>query len=344
MAEKHRLLPDYELNPGTKVHLDLPVAETAAGPVTVPMTVVCGTGEGPTLAVTAACHPGEYNGVLASVLLAKETEPADLAGTLAVVHAQNIFGLALKAGHKSPVDGVNFGHAFPVPGQVVEDPGAVSHQSRSVSHRIAETIFHQVVLASDAVIDLHGGEFFETLPPNIEYLPIGRPDIDERTRAFARTFGIPVLWEVPAGTIPEMPAYPGRGSAVLEAAHYGIPGVFFEVGGEGKVEEDLVRLTVDGMKSAMRGMGMLSGHPIAVRHRVLVGGHVLFAARGGISRPAVVAGQEVAAGEYLGHIMDLRGAVVEEFHAPQAAVLTNVVVRGAANPGDMLYVLGNTVD
>ena len=49
-------------------------------------------------------------------------------------------------------------------------------------------------------------------------------------------------------------------------------------------------------------------------------------------------------GQLLGRIVDLQGEAVEGLHAPERGVLTNGVTRGIANPGDMLFVLGNVVD
>jgi predicted deacylase len=328
--------------PGSRRFWSLPAGETVTGPIGVPITVVAGAAEGPTLAVTAACHPGEYNGVMASIELARRVDPTRLRGNVLIVHVQNVPGVQAKVGHLSPIDGVNMGRAFPVPGRVVETVGNVSHQTTSPTHQIAELIFEEVVLRADAYVDLHGGEVFESLPPNIEYLVTEDDDVDEKIRALARAFGFPLLWEVPQGSIPEMPGYPGRGSAVMEAALQGIPAVICEVGGEGKLEERFVELTVDGLLRALGHLGMLDVRPAGGDPPVtLVGGHVLFATRAGLFLSAVGPGDEVREGQVLGRITSLAGDVVEQFKAPEDAVLTNVVTRGVANPGDMLFVMGN---
>jgi predicted deacylase len=335
------------VEPGTRRSWHLPAGETVTGPIGVPVTALAGAADGPTLAVTAACHPGEYNGMLASVLLARRVRPEALRGNLVIVHVQNVPGVQAKAGHLSPFDGVNMGRAYPVPGETVELTGNVSHQQASPTHQIARRIFDEVIARADAYVDLHGGEFFESLPPNVEYLPTGDEEVDGRTRELARSFGFRLLWEVPQGTIPEMPSYPGRGSAVMEAGmQQRVPSVLCEVGGEGKLEEPLVELTVAGLQRALRSLGMLDEAPApdGAEQVLLVGGHVLFASRAGFFLSAVGPGEEVAAGQPLGRIVDLAGEEVERFEAPQAAVLTNVVTRGIANPGDMLFVMGNRVD
>jgi len=321
---------------------NLVVGETVTGPLTVPVTVVRGAKEGPILAVLAACHPGELNGVMTSIRLAKAIQPKDLTGTLIIVHAQNVLGVQFRKGHISPLDGVNMGQAFPRHDELESDNSAlVSHQGKSPTYQAAGTIFREIINRSNGLIDLHGGEFFESLPTNIEILMTGDRELDGRTRAFSRMFGVNLIWEVAKGSIPEIPHYPGRGSAVGEAGLRGIPGAFFEVGGEGKLEEPLVELTMRGIKNVMAHMGMLKIELVTVKPTVLVGGHVLFAKRAGLLLTKVVAGQRVSKGDSLGEIVDLTGEIVETVIAPDTGVLTNVCTLGSANPGDMLYVLGN---
>lgn len=332
---------DTTVAAGEKRRLSFELYETITGVRSTPVTVARGPSDGPTLVVLAGCHPGEYNGIVSAIRFAAALDPAEISGTVVVVHAQNLPGLDARVGHNSPIDGVNMGRAFPVPGVAAEGTGNVSHQADSPTHRAARRIFDTFVRGADAVVDLHGGEFFETLPPNIEYLPTGDDKVDAATREFARSFGIELLWEVPAGSIPEMPTYPGRGSVAMEAGYLGIPGVFFEVGNEGKIEPDLVDLTVAGLQRCMRVLGMSPGRIDSVPHRTLVGGHVLFAGRGGFCLYEVEAGQEVRRGERLGTILDFTGETIEEFHAPAHSILTNVGTKGAVNPGDMLFVMGN---
>lgn len=331
---------------GSTVRMYLEAAETVTGPIRIPITVIRGSVDGPLLTISAACHPGEYNGVMASVELASSISPVELAGTLIIVHVQNVPGVQAKVGHINPIDGVNMGAAFSATPEIVEGRGNVSHQARSPSHQIAEALFENTVRIADAYIDLHGGEFFEFVPPNIEYFVIGKESVDNATRALARSFGFQLLWEVPQGSIPEMPSYPGRGSCVMEAGIAGIPAVLCEVGGEGHIDRDLVAMTVQGLMRAMGGLGMVDVPETGASEEqtTLIGGHVLFAERAGLFLSAVAPGESVASGQKLGHLVDLSGEIVQELHAPQAAVLTNVVTRGIANPGDMLFVMGNSVD
>jgi predicted deacylase len=332
---------EFQLKPGEKRTWDMRVGESALKSITVPCTALRGRTEGPTLAITAGCHPMELNGILAAARLGNEIDPEKLSGTVLIVHVQNVMGFEFKHGHTSPFDGINMGRSFPIANRTVEEAGAVSHQGRSLSYSASETIFERIISRANFLIDMHGGELHEWLAPNIEILPIGEPDIDERTRAFARSFGFDTIWEVPQGSIPEMPTYPGRGSAVREAMQRGIPAVFCEVGSEGRLEEPLVEFTVNAVLNVMRTHKMYPGDAHAGPVQVLRGGHVLFASRGGLFINHTKPAQRLKSGQLIGRIVSLRGEVVEEIRAPSEGVITNTITLGVANPGDMLYVIGD---
>lgn len=319
---------------------ELAAAETAFGKVELPCTVIRGKESGPVLAVTAACHPMELNGVLASIRLKQQLKPEKLAGTVVIVHVQNVFGFMMKHGHTSPLDGINMGGAFRSRLAEVEETGNVSHQGKSVTHQIADTIFEQIISKSDYLIDLHGGELQESLMPNIEILNTGDESVNDRTREFAFSFGFDYVWEVPRGSLPEMPSYPADGSAVMEAMKCGIPGVYFEVGSEGHIDEKEVAFSVKSIKKAMRYLKMLPGNPRAKKSTVLYGGNVLFAGRGGLYVPNCKAGDTLRKNQILGKIISLTGEVLETHRCPARGVLTNIYTLGVVNPGDMLYVIG----
>lgn len=330
-----------QIKRGEITEFELEAAETALGPVRIPCTAIRGSRPGPTVAITAACHPMELTGVMATVRLVRQLEPGDVRGTILIVHVQNIFGFMMRRGHVSPLDGVNMGTAFSARRSEVEESGRVSHQGRSLSHQIADCVFQNFVSEADYLIDMHGGELHESLMTNVEILPIGDKELDQRTRAFAASFGFRHVWEVPRGSIREMPSYPSGGSAVFEAMKLGIPAVYCEVGSEGRLEESFVSIAVEGVLNALRFVKILSGNTADNKPTILVGGHVLFAGQGGLFMASSKAGDSLAKDQIIGEITSIRGEVLERFRCPEAGVLTNVNTLGVVNPGDMLYVIGN---
>ena len=334
-------IENTRVEPGEIKTFELDAGETALGPVQIPCTVISGANKGPRVAVTAACHPMELNGVMTAARLAREIDPQHLSGTVAIVHVQNIFGFMMRRGHISPLDGVNFGTAFSSHRAAVEEGGSVSHQGMSVSHQIADCVFENFIKDADYLIDLHGGELHESLMSNIEILPAGDEETNERTREFAAAFGFDHVWEVPVGSIPQMPSYPASGSAVFESMRLGIPAIYCEVGSEGRLEESLVDFTVQGILNAMRFLSMLPGEHRKKEPMTLVGGNVLFAGRGGLFIAKCEAGDTLEKDQVIGEIFSIRGEVLETLRCPARGVLTNVNTLGVVNPGDMLFVIGS---
>ena len=335
-----------EIGKGSKKSWDMEAGETVLGKFTVPVTVINGAKEGPTLAVLAGCHPGEVVAIAAAIRLAKEVDPRELSGTLVIVHVQNPLGLQFKKAYVNPLDGMNLSGAYPHSenhnvGPIDQGTSSI-HKAKSLTQQTAEKLFREVVKRSDYLVDMHGGELNEWLVPNIEILMCGNKQMDEKTRTFAKMFGIDLIWEISVGGIQEMPHYPGAGMLVFEAVRNGIPAAYCECGREGKIEKNFVTISYEAVRNLMNSLGMLSGTIRQAKHEILVGGRVLFSARGGLFITDVKAGDHLVNGQELGYIMDLKGNTLETFKSPTDGVLLNMITLGIANPGDMLYVIGSS--
>ena len=336
-----------EVKKGTKKSWMLSAGETVLGTYGIPITVINGARDGPTLAIMAGCHPGELVAITAAIRLSKEIEPSELAGTLIVVHVQNPLGLQFKQAYINPLDSMNLSRAYPhreskVGMQAVDEGKSSIHRAKSLTFQVAEKLFQEVVKRCDYLVDMHGGELNEWLVPNIEILMCGDKTADEKTRNFAKAFGFDLVWELSTGSIPEMPDYPSSGMLVYEAVRNGIPAAYCECGGEGKIEENYVETSFEGIRNLMMNLKMLKGTPNTKKAEWLVGGSVLFATRGGLYISQVKAGDKLKKNQELGHIMDLWGERIETFHSPVDGVLLNMITLGVANPGDMLYVIGSS--
>ncbi|MBU9738482.1 succinylglutamate desuccinylase/aspartoacylase family protein [Diplocloster agilis] len=338
------LIDNREIPKGTKLKWNFLAAEMTVNKIEVPVTVINGAKDGPTLTITAGVHPNELIGMAATLRLSNEIDPKDVAGTLILVHVENVMGLQFKYANRSPLDGVNMNSAFPTGEQKGEDSGKDQlHLGISPTKQAAERIFNTFISIADWHVDMHGGELHEDLDMNIEILPIGEP-VDEKTRKLARMFMSEKIWEVPQGTIPQMPNYPGRGCAVAEANHRGIPSVFFEIGGEGKLVKEHVDFACDALRNVMKSIGMLEGEPVVVEPTVYSGGNVLFAQKGGLHFINIKSGDLVYEGQELGYTIDWNGDVIHRDICPCNGLMTNMVVHGGVEPGDMLFVIANAIE
>lgn len=338
------IIDNREIPSGSKVKWNFLAAQMTVNKIEVPVTVINGVKSGPTVVITAGVHPNELIGQAATVQLSNEISPEEVSGTLILVHMQNPMGLQFKYANRSPLDNVNMNSVYPTGLEQGEDMGRDSlHLGISPTKQAAERIFNNFIRLADWHVDMHGGELLEDLDFNIEILPIGEA-VDEKTRALARMFKSEKIWEVPQGTIPQMPTYPGRGSAVAEANHLGIPSCFFEIGGEGRLDQKLVDQAKDALRNMMMCVGMLDGEPVQVEPTVYSGGNVLFAQYGGLHFINVKSGDLVYKGQELGYTMDWDGKIIHRDICPCNGLMTNMVVHGGVEPGDMLFVIANAIE
>ena len=79
----------------------------------IPITVVHGTGDGPTLALIAGTHGYEYPGITALQRIRKSLEPGELSGTIIMVHIANLPSFLGRTIYFSPADGKNLNRVYP---------------------------------------------------------------------------------------------------------------------------------------------------------------------------------------------------------------------------------------
>ena len=79
-------IDNRDIPKGSKVRWNFLAAEMTVNKIEVPVTVINGVKEGPTVVITAGVHPNELIGQAATVRLARELEPSEIAGTLIFVH------------------------------------------------------------------------------------------------------------------------------------------------------------------------------------------------------------------------------------------------------------------
>ena len=162
-----------EIKKGEKIRWNFIAAEMTVNKIEVPVTVINGTKDGPIVSITAGVHPNELIGQAATLQLAKELEPEDIAGTLILVHVENVMGLQFKYANRSPLDNVNMNSVFPTGEEQAEDMGKdMLHLGVSPTKQAAARIFNTFIKIADWHVDMHGGELFEDLDFNIEILPI----------------------------------------------------------------------------------------------------------------------------------------------------------------------------
>ena len=288
------------------------VIQTATTPAThIPLIVVKGAREGPTLLVTAGVHGAEYASIEAANRLAL-LDPQAVSGTLIVLPVINQPSFAARSVYVNPLDGKNLNRVFP------------GKADGSFTEQLAFWLTHTFIAQADIYIDLHGGDLNEALAPFVLY-----PEGDQQAQMCAYAFG---LKNVVASSV--------KGSSYIAGATLGVPSIVAEAGGQGQFPESDITLLVTGVKRVMQEQGMLPGELAIVEPTSYEAFVWLRSSHTGFWYLEVAVEEVVTAGQRVGFVKDFRGEVVQEAVSPVSGKVLFTVASLAINDGDPLVGIG----
>lgn len=277
------------LLPGSKARRSLP---TAGGP-DLPLWLVRGGEEGPTLAVTAGVHGCEYAGIQAVRRLYESVEPGALRGRLLLIPLANPGGFYTGARQLVPDCGRNLNRAFP------GDP------SGDAAARIAAAIRQTVYPQADLLLDLHSGDIHERLMPLLFYPRAGSEEVNRRSLAAARVMPLPIR----VGSVSKNGLYSC-------AVQHGVPALLLEAGDGGDCREEAVSLLLEGIRAAMGFLGILGAAAENPCQRESLETVYVQAEQAGFWQPLVRAGEPFCKGQLLGALTSLEGEPLQRVEAP----------------------------
>ena len=281
--------------------------------IDIPFTVIEGTTPGPCLVVTAGVHASEFCSIEAAVRL-QQTKPDDLKGTLVILPILNVQGFKKRSIYVMPEDGKNLNRMFP------GDPAG------TLSQRLAHWLVTAVFPQADAYLDLHGGDLDESLLPFTIY-----PRHSEASKALAVAFGLPIAI-----------ASEGKTHSISGAADLGVPSLLPEMSGNGLWSDDSVGELTAGIERVMKHLGMLDREvpPAPQASPSFVTMWVPTAASDGLWYSAVEVGDVVAAGDLLGEIKDVFGAVLSTVLSDKSGTVVYRMTSLGVNFGEALLGVG----
>lgn len=213
----------------------LDVGEAREGTtVGLPVAVINGASDGPTLYLQAASDGDELNGVGVLRRLVPRLDPAELHGTILVVGIANFYGFQT-AQHRNPVDDTKLNRAYP------GDPEGTS------TERIAAKTFEAATRA-DYILDLHQGSTSRMI--NEVRVRCGdHHRLHEECLELARVFN--------CGHVLDKKGPDGQ--LARAAPEEGIPTVDPELGGAVGIDERSVDIGVRGVVNVLQYYDFLEG-------------------------------------------------------------------------------------
>ncbi len=286
-------------------------------PPNIPVLVARGRKPGRTLLITAGVHGDEYEGMRAIYDLFESLHADELSGNVLAVPILHV--AAYKAGTRcSPLDGANLARVFP------------GNPDGSPTEVLAWYFERELLPLADAYIDLHSAGTSFAMPTLVGY-----DAADPASQALAEAFGSEVLWGHPV-------IAPGR--TVSAAKALGIPWIYTEMRGAGRVHPDDLAFLKRGLNNVLRYLGILPGEPqaVPVEHHLFGDGNVdasITTTNRGFLITDIEVLQPVEQGQSLGRLVDLTGNRIEEFHAPVSGVIALVHAKPLVDSGEPLFLI-----
>ncbi len=302
-----------EIAVGTRADLGWRVGESFDGnAVTTPVVVLHGAKPGPRLCLTAAVHGDELNGIEVVRRIVNEVDPRTLGGTVIGVPVVNLLGFS--RGTRYLPDRRDLNRFFP------GSPGG------SAAARIAHSLFNEIVVHCDALVDFHTGSFDRANLPQV------RGDLTEpAVLAFTRGFGATPVLHSPGA----------RGMLRLAASFRGIPAVTFEVGAPQRIEPEQIEVAVQAISTLMHKMGMSSSFRLwAEPQATYYESKWVRSNDGGMLISTVRLGDRVREGQRLGKVVDPLRNTEQEILSPFRGRVIGLALNQVVLPGFAAYHIG----
>lgn len=305
---------DVTIEAGRRERFDLRVARLPTGTwASLPIQVVRGTREGPTVWLSGAIHGDEINGVDIIRRVLPHLDRRKLKGTVIAVPIVNVFGFI--EGSRYLPDGRDLNRSFP------------GSPRGSLASRLAHLFLTEIVDHADIGLDLHTAAGHRKNHPQV------RCDLeDEETRRLALAFGAPLMFS----------AKLRDGSLRQAALERGKRVILYEAGQVHRFDPEAVRMGVDGCLRVLQALDMMTFPNLeeAKPSVHLESSSWLRARRGGMVALNVSLGDKVVQGQDLGHISDAFGERPAKIKAPFDGFVIAHTQHPLVSQGDALIHLG----
>jgi predicted deacylase len=306
------------------------VIDNISASFTMPVGVVNGHKEGPTLVVTGGLYPTEYCGVESAARLYQLINPDELSGRFITIPVINMNSfqfrapMNLRSTGMSPIDRLGINRSFP------GDPNGKPTQV------LASKVF-EILKASNYHVDFRGGDLPESHLVHTIYLKIGK-EIDKTAEEMAKVFG----FEYVLPGLPEI-GHTSPGTMIYEAMNAGVSSIISEsgLGYREQPLEEFIELHIWGTINLLKHYGMLEGNPERPKNQRFLDmtWHRVPSPVPGVFQAIADYGDILKKGEVIGLMKDLDGSVIAEVKSPIDGVVHTMYPKRVVHVNENLYTL-----
>ncbi|MGB3510283.1 MAG: succinylglutamate desuccinylase/aspartoacylase family protein [Microcoleaceae cyanobacterium] len=296
--------------PAERKRIEIPIARLPTQTlISLAVTVINGSNEGPILWLSAAIHGDEINGVEIIRQVLQKVSPSLLRGTIIAVPIVNIFGFIEQSRYLP--DRRDLNRSFP------------GSNRGSLGSRLAKIFMEEIVSKSTHGIDLH------TASDHRKNLPQIRANLhDSQTYECAKAFAAPVM----------IHSQTRDGSLREAATEHGIPVLLYEAGEALRFDNNAIKVGVEGVMRVMAALNMYPTETYTEAQPILQVNETRWvrASRSGILRLYVELGQKVTKKQVLGVISDAFGETNTTVNAPCEGLIVGSLQNPLVNQGDAI--------
>ena len=315
MARESFAIGGIRVRAGTMRSLELPITRLVTGAdVDLPVRVVHGREDGPSVWIDAAIHGDEVAGVEIVRQVMAGLDAKTFRGTLVAVPIVNVLGFM--TGDRYLPDRRDLNRSFP------------GSARGSLAGRIAYLFMKEIVAGCEVGIDLHTGSDRRSNLPQI------RADLDDPgTRDLAAAFGAPVM----------LHAKIRDGSLRHAAREQGAKVLLYEGGENLRFDSYAVDAGVIGVRRVLAALGMTEPvvEPVVEPSLECRSSGWVRARRTGILHLDVALGQTVSDGERLGTLFDSFGKTLRAVYANRDGIVIGRTEAPLVNSGDAVVHIAN---
>ncbi|QEY53096.1 succinylglutamate desuccinylase/aspartoacylase family protein [Legionella longbeachae] len=312
MSKASIIIGDEKIKPGQRKTILLPMPKLYDWtPICLPIHVINGSEEGPTLCLTAAIHGDEINGVEIIRRLLKKKGLKHINGSVLAIPIVNVYGFLYQ--ERYLMDRRDLNRSFP------------GSSKGSLASMLAEIISKQILSQSTHAIDLHTGSNHRFNLPQI------RANLDmEGIEDLARAFNVPVILH---STFRD-------GSMREYANEQGIHILVYEGGESLRFDELSIRTGINGILSVMGALGMIKPSKYGVKKctpTVSRNSYWLRAPISGILRHIKKSGNKVTKGQVIAIIANPTSTEEYKLKSPISGIIIGESKLPLVHSGQALF-------
>lgn len=308
--------------------LDIPAGVDSA--TRVPISILRGRQQGPTLTLVAGTHGSEVAPIIALQRVREAVDPAALRGTLILVHIANLPSYVHRTIYRNPWDQKNLNRVFP------------GKPNGTVTERIAHAITTQIIDKTDYLVDMHAGDGNESLRPYTYWIDHRiNARVDSLSKLMALAWGSDhIIIDTGRPKDPAASLYVTN-TALLR----GKPAITTEIGYLGAPDEEMIRQNVASAMRLLRHLDMLPGPKEYVDAPLWIDrSEVLTSPESGTWHALVRRGETVQKGTALGRVTDYFGKELAVVRATMTGVVLYIVGTPAMTKGEPVGMVGHIVE